>query len=122
MKRPRSCASRMKRHLLRRVRVVGVSSSVKGRWTSRLRESWHRSRSRSRTRVSRYFHWPPTIQTTSWSKTLSSSWRCTRSARTDTPSMADLPRLYRELASWFHLLTQPAHYAEEAEFARDLLA
>src|SRR5262245_39743816 len=27
------------------------------------------------------------------------------------------PRLYSQLASWFHLLTSPANYAEEAEFA-----
>jgi SAM-dependent methyltransferase len=29
----------------------------------------------------------------------------------------DQPRLYSDLASWFHLLTAPSHYAEEAEFA-----
>ena len=28
---------------------------------------------------------------------------------------SDEPRLYRELAPWFHLLTSPADYAEEAE-------
>ena len=28
----------------------------------------------------------------------------------------DQPRLYHELASWFHLLTDPADYAEEAAF------
>jgi SAM-dependent methyltransferase len=28
----------------------------------------------------------------------------------------DAPRLYHELAEWFHLLTAPAEYAEEAEF------
>ncbi len=28
------------------------------------------------------------------------------------------PKLYGELASWFHLLTAPAEYAEEAEFFR----
>lgn len=33
-----------------------------------------------------------------------------------------LPRLYTELASWFHLLTAPADYAEEAEFYRRLFA
>jgi SAM-dependent methyltransferase len=27
----------------------------------------------------------------------------------------DEPRLYEELAPWFHLLTSPSHYAEEAE-------
>ncbi len=32
----------------------------------------------------------------------------------------NLPRLYHELASWFHLLTAPADYAEEAEFYRRL--
>lgn len=31
------------------------------------------------------------------------------------------PRLYSEFASWFHLLTAPASYAEEAEFARKIL-
>jgi SAM-dependent methyltransferase len=33
-----------------------------------------------------------------------------------------LPKLYDELASWFHLLTQPEEYVEEAEFAAALLA
>lgn len=36
--------------------------------------------------------------------------------------MVDVPRLYRDLAGWFHLLTPPENYAEEAEFARRLLA
>ncbi len=31
------------------------------------------------------------------------------------------PRLYRELASWFHLLTPPEEYTEEAETYRGLL-
>jgi SAM-dependent methyltransferase len=31
------------------------------------------------------------------------------------------PRLYSEFASWFHLLTAPASYVEEAEFARHVL-
>ena len=30
----------------------------------------------------------------------------------------DRPKLYHELASWFHLLTAPEDYAEEAEFYR----
>ena len=30
--------------------------------------------------------------------------------------MFDNPKLYHELAEWFHLLTAPAEYAEEAEF------
>ena len=34
----------------------------------------------------------------------------------------DEPRLYHELADWFHLLTAPADYAEEAETYRRLLA
>jgi len=36
-------------------------------------------------------------------------------------SPADEPRLYRELAPWFHLLTSPIDYAEEAELYRRLL-
>lgn len=32
-----------------------------------------------------------------------------------------LPKLYAELASWFHLLTAPEDYAEEAEFYRRTL-
>ena len=28
----------------------------------------------------------------------------------------DLPRIYTELADWFHLLTAPEEYAEEAAF------
>jgi ubiquinone/menaquinone biosynthesis C-methylase UbiE len=39
----------------------------------------------------------------------------------DTPSVPDLPKLYGELASWFHLLSAPKDYAEEAEFARGLM-
>lgn len=35
--------------------------------------------------------------------------------------MSDPPKLYGELASWFHLLSAPSDYAEEAEFARSLL-
>jgi hypothetical protein len=31
------------------------------------------------------------------------------------------PRLYAELASWFHLLTAPPDYEEEAELYRQLL-
>src|SRR5688572_25263496 len=31
------------------------------------------------------------------------------------------PRLYSELAAWFHLLTAPSSYVEEAEFARETL-
>jgi trans-aconitate methyltransferase len=31
------------------------------------------------------------------------------------------PRLYSDFASWFHLLTPPSGYGEEAEFARQLL-
>ncbi|MDX6507550.1 MAG: hypothetical protein QOG06_2194 [Gaiellaceae bacterium] len=34
---------------------------------------------------------------------------------------ADQPRLYDELADWFHLLTAPEEYAEEAELYRRLL-
>jgi SAM-dependent methyltransferase len=32
-----------------------------------------------------------------------------------------LPKLYADLASWFHLLTAPEEYAEEAELYRQLL-
>src|SRR5262245_66283185 len=38
-----------------------------------------------------------------------------------TLSVSDLPKLYVELASWFHLLSSPPDYAEEAEFARSLI-
>jgi SAM-dependent methyltransferase len=38
-----------------------------------------------------------------------------------TPSSAGAPKLYNELASWFHLLTSPVDYAEEAELYRRLL-
>lgn len=31
------------------------------------------------------------------------------------------PRLYSEFASWFHLLTAPSSYVEEAEFARQTI-
>src|SRR5215207_483335 len=33
----------------------------------------------------------------------------------------DQPRLYSDFASWFHLLTAPASYKEEAEFAHKIL-
>jgi SAM-dependent methyltransferase len=36
-------------------------------------------------------------------------------------SPADEPRLYQELAPWFHLLTSPVDYEEEAELYRRLL-
>ena len=39
----------------------------------------------------------------------------------DMPSVPDLPKLYGELAPWFHLLSSPPDYAEEAEFARGLI-
>src|SRR4029079_11967617 len=48
--------------------------------------------------------------------------RSTRSPRMVTPSEPEQPKLYGELASWFHLLSSPVDYAEEAEFARTLLA
>lgn len=35
--------------------------------------------------------------------------------------MTTRPRLYGDLASWFHLLTSPEEYAEEAEIYRQLL-
>ncbi|HKX25108.1 MAG TPA: class I SAM-dependent methyltransferase, partial [Actinomycetota bacterium] len=35
--------------------------------------------------------------------------------------MTGLPRLYGDLASWFHLLTPPEEYEEEAELYRQLL-
>jgi ubiquinone/menaquinone biosynthesis C-methylase UbiE len=35
--------------------------------------------------------------------------------------VSDLPKLYGEFASWFHLLSAPPDYAEEAEFARSLI-
>src|SRR5215510_1428165 len=38
-----------------------------------------------------------------------------------TQSVPDAPKLYSELASWFHLLSSPRDYADEAEFARSLL-
>jgi len=38
-----------------------------------------------------------------------------------TLSVPDLPKLYSELSSWFHLLSSPPDYAEEAEFARSLM-
>lgn len=35
--------------------------------------------------------------------------------------MPDLPNLYLEFASWFHLLSSPKDYAEEAGFARGVV-
>ncbi|GAG05735.1 unnamed protein product, partial [marine sediment metagenome] len=34
---------------------------------------------------------------------------------------AEAPKLYSELAEWFHLLTAPDDYAEEAEFYRQVI-
>jgi SAM-dependent methyltransferase len=34
----------------------------------------------------------------------------------------DQPRLYGELSAWFHLLSSPVDYAEEAEFAHSLIS
>src|SRR4051812_32516294 len=62
------------------------------------------------------------IPTTCLSKTRSLNGRCTRSRITDTSSMTDVPRLYSDLASWFHLLSRPEDYAEEAESARKILS
>ena len=39
----------------------------------------------------------------------------------DTLFVSDLPKLYSELSSWFHLLSSPPDYAEEADFARKLI-
>lgn len=39
----------------------------------------------------------------------------------DNQSKPITPRLYSELAPWFHLLTAPADYAEEAEFYRNTI-
>jgi SAM-dependent methyltransferase len=36
-------------------------------------------------------------------------------------TVTDEPRLYSELASWFHLLTAPEDYAHEAELYRELI-
>src|SRR5262249_46994908 len=36
--------------------------------------------------------------------------------------MSDSPKLYDELASWFHLLSRPEDYSEEAEFAAKLVS
>src|SRR5215468_10546026 len=71
--------------------------------------------------VSQSFQLPLTIRITSWSR--SSIWKppSTRSLLTGTLSVRDLPKLYDELASWFHLLSSPSDYAEEAEFARSLI-
>jgi len=37
------------------------------------------------------------------------------------PFEPEQPKLYGELASWFHLVSSPPDYAEEADFARKLL-
>src|SRR5688572_3021685 len=37
------------------------------------------------------------------------------------PDMSDRPKLYHELAPWFHLLTAPEEYEEEAEIYRRIL-
>jgi SAM-dependent methyltransferase len=37
------------------------------------------------------------------------------------PHQPGLPKLYSELSSWYHLLSSPSDYGEEAEFVRSLL-
>jgi hypothetical protein len=39
----------------------------------------------------------------------------------DLSAVPELPKLYLELSSWYHLLSAPADYAEEADFARRLI-
>jgi SAM-dependent methyltransferase len=39
----------------------------------------------------------------------------------DSPDAPQIPKLYSELSSWYHLLSAPADYAEEAEFVRTLI-
>jgi SAM-dependent methyltransferase len=38
------------------------------------------------------------------------------------PEVPQLPKLYLELSSWYHLLSAPEDYAEEADFARKLIS
>src|SRR5438094_2690711 len=72
-------------------------------------------------RTYRYSRSPRTIRITFWSKNRSSTRRSGPSPDTGTPSVSDFPKLYGELASWFHLLSSPPDYAEEADFACKLL-
>src|SRR5499427_9222526 len=69
----------------------------------------------------RYSQSRRTTRITSWLR--SSIWKrpSMRLPVMDTPSASDLPKLYGELASWFHLLSSPSDYVEEAEFARNLI-
>src|SRR5436309_14088852 len=69
----------------------------------------------------RYSPLPLTIPITFWSKSRTWRSRSTLLRAMVTPSVSELPKLYGELASWFHLLSSPPDYAEEAEFARSLL-
>ena len=39
----------------------------------------------------------------------------------DSLGVPQLPKLYSDLSSWYHLLSAPADYAEEADFARTLI-
>ena len=39
----------------------------------------------------------------------------------ESPGIPRLPKLYSELSSWYHLLSAPEDYAEEADFARTLI-
>src|SRR5438874_2977152 len=68
-----------------------------------------------------YFRSPRTIPITFSSRNRISRPPYGRSPDTVMLSVSDLPKLYGELASWFHLLSSPPDYAEEAEFARGLL-
>src|SRR5262245_44948106 len=70
----------------------------------------------------RSFQWRHITPITSWLKSCTWTMQSMPSPVIVTPSVADLPRLYGELASWFHLLSSPPDYAEEAEFARSLIA
>src|SRR5438477_3303388 len=68
-----------------------------------------------------YFRSPRTIPITFSSRNRISRPPYGRSPDTVMLSVSDLPKLYGELASWFHLLSSPPDYAEEADFARKLL-
>lgn len=44
-----------------------------------------------------------------------------QSAQRQPPQLAETPKMYRELASWWHLLSPPSEYAEEAAFFHKVL-
>src|SRR3954454_10564468 len=106
MYRPVSCLSR-----------VGGSSNVKALSILRCPVLWLHWPNPSPKPAYLFSRLPRIIRITFSSRKRISTRRFVLWAATDTLYVPDSPKLYGELSSWFHLLSSPFDYAEEAEFA-----